>query len=1052
MIVLHGLWSVDARLCLWGEDPAGVGGKAGRSRGRPTRPRLRPHPFAAGTAAVAGALEAFGHTTDEAETVPETALWLPSGTTGPLPSPGLPVTLAPEPGCDVWLAPWSVPTVPLAHGMALRLLLALPAEAAPRRPVSASLRLLAQVARLAIEIVSGGRVLPTLVPGPDPAGPPEARWTPVPSGADVVRLERMAGAAPPLLRAQRGPGTASTGSAAPPGPNPADIESSALASLVDAATRASLDGPLLAPRRGRRPRHVPAAELWAEALTTEDPAVDADPEDLALLAKTLDAWRRSGDGPGGPFRTCFRVAPPADDPGVDLVAEAAWHLEVVLQANDDPSLLVPAAHVWTSPGPLKVVDRVLADPQERLLADLGRVGRLHPPLEAILAHAQPSELELTSEETADFLAEAAPLLNTAGFGVIVPDWWRSASRLGARLRARPRGSSDTAATSTGLLGAEGLCDYRWEVALGDDTLTEGELAHLADLKRPLVRFRGRWVHVDGDDVAAALRLLRSPPDRDGMSLVDVLRVGAGAADAEAGLPVLGAEADDGDEDGWLAGILSGTTSEVEAVASPASLVGELRPYQARGLDWLAFMDRAGLGACLADDMGLGKTVQLLTLLLAEREQAGADAPAPTLLVCPMSLMGNWQRESERFAPTLALYVHHGGDRHGGDAFAEATAGADLVLTTYALATRDRALLAGVRWGRVVLDEAQAIKNSQAKQTRAVRAIPAPRRVALTGTPVENRLSELWSIMEFLNPGLLGPAKQFRERFAVPIERYRDKAAADVLRRVTQPFVLRRLKTDPTIISDLPDKIEMKEFCNLTREQASLYRSIVDDMLARIEASEGIQRRGLVLATMTRLKQVCDHPALLLGDGSALAERSGKLARLEEVLTAARDAGEKALVFTQYAEMGHLLTAHLGERLGEAVLFLHGGVPRTARDAMVASFQGEGGPGVFVLSLKAGGVGLNLTAANHVVHFDRWWNPAVENQATDRAFRIGQRKDVQVRKFVSVGTLEERIDEMIESKKDLAERIVGSGDAWLTELSTNEIRDLVVLSADAVAEA
>jgi SNF2 family DNA or RNA helicase len=376
---------------------------------------------------------------------------------------------------------------------------------------------------------------------------------------------------------------------------------------------------------------------------------------------------------------------------------------------------------------------------------------------------------------------------------------------------------------------------------------------------------------------------------------------------------------------------------------------------------------------------------------------------------------------------------------------------DLVLSTYGLAVRDAELLAGVRWRRVVLDEAQQIKNSAARTTQSVRSIPAARRIAMTGTPVENRLSELWSIMEFLNPGILGSERSFRERFADPIERGGDDEVAAKLRQITGPFILRRLKSDRTIIADLPEKLEMKEFCVLTREQASLYQAVVDDMLARIDEAEGIERRGLVLATMMKLKQVCNHPAHFLGDGSALAARSGKLTRLVDLLGEAMAEGDRSLVFTQFTEMGGLLERHLRHRLGCDVLWLHGGVTKRKRDAMVERFQDGEGPPVFLLSLKAGGTGLNLTAANQVVHFDRWWNPAVEDQATDRAYRIGQKHNVQVRKFVCGGTLEERIDAMIEAKRALAERIVGTGEGWLTEMSTDQLREVVALSADAVGD-
>lgn len=398
-----------------------------------------------------------------------------------------------------------------------------------------------------------------------------------------------------------------------------------------------------------------------------------------------------------------------------------------------------------------------------------------------------------------------------------------------------------------------------------------------------------------------------------------------------------------------------------------------------------------------------------------------------------------------------MHVHHGADRARDAEFEAAVHAADLVLTTYSVAARDAVALASVGWHRVVVDEAQAIKNAATRQAEAIRGLPARHRVAVTGTPVENRLADLWSIMQFANPGLLGPASSFRQSYAVPIERHGDTDAAARLRRITGPFVLRRLKTDSSIISDLPEKLEMEVLCNLTAEQASLYRAIVDEMLAKIESSDGMERRGLVLATMTRLKQVCNHPAQLLRDGSPLAGRSGKLQRLEEIVDEVLAADEKALLFTQYAEFGALLRGHLSARFGREVLYLHGGVGKADRDDLVTRFQSPDGPALFVLSLKAGGTGLTLTAANHVVHVDRWWNPAVEDQATDRAFRIGQRRRVQVRKFVCAGTVEEKVAAMIADKRGLAASVVGSGEQWVTELSTGQLRELFALDAGAVVE-
>jgi non-specific serine/threonine protein kinase len=446
-------------------------------------------------------------------------------------------------------------------------------------------------------------------------------------------------------------------------------------------------------------------------------------------------------------------------------------------------------------------------------------------------------------------------------------------------------------------------------------------------------------------------------------------------------------------------------------------------------------------------MGLGKTVQLLALLARD---AASGESGPSLLICPMSLVGNWQREAARFTPTLRVHVHHGAERARGKEFTDAVAAGDLIVTTYSLAARDAADLRRIAWRRIVVDEAQAIKNAATKQAMAIRSLPAGTRIAVTGTPVENRLADLWSIFEFVNPGMLGTASSFKKRYAEPIEKRGGDDAALRLRTFTQPFILRRVKTDKSIISDLPDKLEMDVLCNLTAEQAGLYRAVVDDMLQRIESSEGIERRGLVLATMTKLKQVCNHPAQFLRDGGALAGRSGKLQRLDEILDEVLALGEKALLFTQYAEFGAMLRGHLTGRFGREVLFLHGGVAKPARDEMVARFQDED-PALFVLSLKAGGTGLTLTAANHVVHVDRWWNPAVEDQATDRAYRIGQRRAVQVRKFVCAGTIEDKIAGMIREKRGLAARIVGSGEDWLTELSTGQLRDLFALEAGAVVE-
>jgi SNF2 family DNA or RNA helicase len=704
-----------------------------------------------------------------------------------------------------------------------------------------------------------------------------------------------------------------------------------------------------------------------------------------------------------------------------------------------------------------------AHPEEELLAGLGAAARLFPALDEALREAAPVRIALDTAGALEFLRETGPLLSGAGFGVLLPDWARKA-RLGLKLTARSSSGGSSASARQSQFGMEELVSFRYDLAVGDEVLSAEELAELVRLKVPLVRIRGQWVELDDQHLKAALKFLERKQSGT-MTAAEVLgaAIGSGGDADELALTKV-------DADGSLGDLLSGQADQrLEPMETPVGFVGTLRPYQQRGLSWLSFLGRLGVGAILADDMGLGKTVQLLSLLSygrtapravrqdetwAEHAKPGFvldESDFPTLLICPMSLVGNWQREAERFTPHLAVHVHHGAGRLSGAELSAALAAADLVITTYQVAVRDREALSAMRWARLVCDEAQALKNHLSLQAKAVRSLPADTRIALTGTPVENQLSELWSIMEFANPGMLGPEKAFRERFAVPIERHRSEEAARELRRITQPFVLRRLKTDKSIISDLPDKQEMKVWCNLTQEQASLYAATVADMLSKIDdASDDITRRGLVLATMAKLKQVCNHPAHLLGDGSRLPGRSGKLARLEELCEEVVAESDKALCFTQYAEFGRMLQPYLAARTGCPVLFLHGGTTKKQRDAMVAQFQEADEPMLFLLSLKAGGTGLNLTAANHVIHVDRWWNPAVEDQATDRAFRIGQRRDVQVRKFVCVGTLEERIDAMIEQKKALAEQIVGTGENWLTELSTAALREVLALSPDAVS--
>jgi non-specific serine/threonine protein kinase len=1044
--VAHCLFTDDGCWEFWLEDVSRLRALPAQRGRRPSVPDPRPHPFAVPVADLAAALGA----SDSAgfEEVGSSVLALPTRGARPCPSRDLAgaarLAGSTVPQAD-HLAAWVVPTVRLDAAVASEVLSRFEDSA------GATVRYAAALVRLARRIVADGLVVPSM--GWDDGDELwYAAWQPMPSLRLAGLRGQLVAVMPPALRCWMFDDEVTL---TPAG----EVFDGALNSLVDMVANKALageSGMLLPARRGRRPARIPVAEQWLAALTGDVNSMAVDEaDDLAAeeFALELEHWRSGGHDTGAPdglVRTCLRLSAPAGADAVGQPGAAAqdpddgqsWSVELLLQSVEDPSLVAAAGEVWRHDGNARLFAEAGIDPQAELLAGLGRAARVFPPLEQVLRHAMPVAVPLDAAGALEFLRTKAAELSRAGLGVQLPSWWSGRQRLGLRLAAstpEQPGVVDKPAA----FGMDQLVEYAWQVSLGDDVLTEQELAALAGAKEPLIRVRGQWVEVDQVRLAQGLKQLGKARKRP-MTARDVFRASLFGDDLGAGLPLLGVQAT-----GWLGDLLAGSGDGAFApLPTPDGFSTQLRAYQERGLGWLAFMDSLGVGAVLADDMGLGKTIQVLALLERERQQDGAG---PTLLVCPMSLVANWQREAARFAPKLAVHVHHGAERLTGEQFQQVAGDADLVLTTYALALRDQHELAEVGWRRIVVDEAQAIKNAAAKQSRAIRAIPAARRIALTGTPVENRLADLHSIMEFASPGLLGSADTFKRHFAVPIERDGDTAAAERLRQVTGAFMLRRLKTDPRIITDLPDKVEMTVVCNLTREQASLYQAVLDDMMRQVEQATGIDRRGLILATLTKLKQVCNHPAQLLKDGSRIAGRSGKVARVGEVCEEVLAAGEKVLLFTQFAEFGTMLAEHLSVSFGQPVPFLHGGVAKKARDAMVTSFQQETGPGMFVLSLKAGGVGLNLTAANHVIHVDRWWNPAVEDQATDRAFRIGQRRDVQVRKLLCAGTLEERIDAVLAQKKGLAEATVGTGEAWLTELSTQALRDLVALNRDAVVE-
>ncbi|MBX3358034.1 MAG: DEAD/DEAH box helicase [Phycisphaeraceae bacterium] len=1065
--MLHAVWT-EGSLHLWGE----ASSPADRAEAGATDAPL--HPLAV-RPELLGEIVRHMSGGDSAAEPSLLRLRLPARESTPLASPSMAHAAGATSGSDAaaTLEVFGVPSVALPPVVAAWLLerldeIGVGFDGAGERGhvgIGPGIRFFAAGARLARHLLAQQRFVPSLMQVA--SGEVRGVWQPwLADGPTVERVDHLLSSMPPICRA-----------------------------VVDARNHDAwgIIGDFLLVMTDALCRDVLIRDTMADAIDGRDPTKDAHvswlqgllgpgddvPAGLVMrgeLVRRVHRWISSLEDRGvtAQWRLLLRLTEPLEvGPIGDLVApddSLVWTIWFNLQAVRSPRVIIDASDIWLLPGgAVTVGGERIEQPHDVLLAELGRAARLYKKLESALGDAQPTKLELTTSEAYRFLREVRPILLEQGIEVEAPAWWDQPTiRVGARLQVESEdidldaefASPGASHAATARLGLRSLVNYRWQLAIGDVVLTLEQFQKLAAQHSPLVRLHGRWVEVRPDDIRAAMDFLGKNPGGQ-MPVSQLLRLAYASDQRQTGLPITGMDAT-----GWVARVFGGEGSgeAMPVLQTPEGFVGLLRPYQVKGLSWLAFLDRFGLGACLADDMGLGKTIQLLALLAFERmgrPEGSEGSVGPTLLVAPMSVVGNWVHEARRFTPTLRVMVHHGMERLGGDAMVNEARGSDLVITTYALAHRDREQLSLIPWNRVALDEAQNIKNPGAKQTQAIRSIPSERRVALTGTPVENRLSELWSIMDFLNPGHLGAAGEFRSRFAVPIERYHDSRRSEQLRQLVRPFVLRRLKTDSSVISDLPEKIESREYCYLTPEQASLYKTCVNDMLSAADRAEGMQRRGLVLAGLIKLKQICNHPAQFYKETSGSeadggqppkAERSGKSQRLVEMLGEVVDSGDRALVFTQFRQMGLLLASMLRHDLDREVLLLHGGTPAAAREAMIRRFQsGDPACPIFVLSLKAGGLGLNLTAANHVFHFDRWWNPAVESQATDRAYRIGQTRSVQVHKFVVAGTLEERIDQMIQEKTDLADQVIGSGERWLTELSTARLRELLTLRPDAVGE-
>ena len=942
-----------------------------------------------------------------------------------------------------YLQPWKVEGFYLQPTTAIKFLTSLPLSSTDGKNslLGGDIYFWVQIARWSLDLISRCKFLPTVRKKAD--GSLVAEWQVLlDSALDTTRLERFAAKMPLICRTYQEDRSENVQHLAVDLPLlPEELILEFLNSIIDAQIRDMLASQ--SPIENRLMMSLPpAVQQWLQALTGASNKINDDAMGLERLDAALKAWilplqyQLTGKAS---FRTCFQLHPPKS-------GKTDWILAYLLQAADNSEFLVDAATIWKYPvEKLVYQNRTIEQPQETFLRGLGLASRLYPVIAPSLETESPQFCQLTPMQAYEFIKSVAWRLEDKGLGVILPP--SLANREGWSNRLGLKISAETPKKKQGRLSLQSLLNFQWQLAIGGQTVSKAEFDKLVALNSPLVEINEEWVELHPQDIKTAQNFFASRKEEISLSLEDALRISTGDTQVIEKLPVVSFEASGVLQE--LVGVLT-NNQDIQPLPTPSNFHGQLRPYQERGAAWLAFLERWGLGACLADDMGLGKTIQFIAFLLHLQEQDALENP--TLLVCPTSVLGNWEREVNKFAPTLKVLQHHGDKRPKGKTFTETVKKYDLVITSYSLVQRDIKLLQTVNWQIVVLDEAQNVKNADAKQSQAVRQLETTFRIALTGTPVENRLQELWSILDFLNPGYLGNKQFFQRRFAMPIEKYGDTASLMQLRSLVQPFILRRLKTDKQIIQDLPEKQEMTVFCGLTAEQAQLYQQLVDESLVEIESAEGLQRRGMILALLIKLKQICNHPAQYLKESSLAKHNSAKLQRLEEMLEEVLAEENRALIFTQFAEWGKLLKPYLEKQLGREILFLYGSTSKKQREEIIDRFQNDPqGPRIMILSLKAGGVGLNLTRANHVFHFDRWWNPAVENQATDRVFRIGQTKNVQVHKFVCTGTLEEKINDMIESKKQLAQQVVGAGEEWLSELDTDKLRNLLLLDRNAIID-
>ena len=755
-------------------------------------------------------------------------------------------------------------------------------------------------------------------------------------------------------------------------------------------------------------------DLWLRGLLGEKTKVDES------IKKSADEWLISRNiNHELDFSMLFKLGEP-DEKTED------WKLTFHMQSKKDPSFIIGLDELWKNTNKLPIKNLKL-----QLLMDLGIAAKYSKIVEKSLHKPQPSKIRITGDEALKFITIDSFYLKDLGFVVQIPKIISSRKeRLKVNVIFKDSGKFKISGTSS--LGKE-LFDFDYSVALGDLEISRKDFLALSKTKQELVRIKGKWVELNQNEVNKVLDYFEKKKQ---MSLYDTFLINTSGQEKFQIDSVTAPKQFESRIKGMF------DFSRIEDTIVPKGFSGSLREYQKKGFSWMVFLKNTGFGGILADDMGLGKTVQSIAYFLH------CKGKEPNLVICPKSVLGNWKRELKQFSPSLRVHIHHGSERLKKPEIGKNFADKDLIISSYATLRIDQNFFENIQWHTVILDEAQLIKNPVAMQTLAINKLKSKHRFCLTGTPVENRLSELWSIMNFANPSLLSTWSSFKKSFAEPIEIGNDEEKSAVLRRIISPFIMRRLKTDKKIINDLPEKTEIKEYCNLTEEQASIYQAIVDDSLEKIKSKDE-NRRALIMAALIKLKQVCNHPSNYLKDTNRLDMRSGKVVRFREIIESIMENNEKSLVFTQYKEMGELLKKDLEDYFDTPVCFLHGEQSSKIREQMIDLFQSDdrNSPKIFILSLKAGGLGINLTKANNVIHFDRWWNPAVENQATDRAFRIGQKKNVFVYKLITTGTIEEKIDEIIEKKLNLSNLVLSKGELAITELNNEQLKELFSLRRD-----